>query len=100
MQRRPCAAADDTPKQGRLTRDARCLQVVDPSNLTYCPSGRFITEVSAPVVQFHGALNMAKKAAAPAGTPTARKRPARKRSAPRMATAEPASSKGAAAMPS
>jgi phasin family protein len=43
---------------------------------------------------------MAKKAAAPAGTPTARKRPARKRSAPRMATAEPASSKGAAAMPS
>ena len=43
---------------------------------------------------------MAKKAAAPAGTPTARKRPARKRSAPRMATAEPAPSKGAAAMPS
>ena len=43
---------------------------------------------------------MAKKAAAPAGTPTARKRPARKRSAPRVATAEPASSKGAAAMPS
>ena len=43
---------------------------------------------------------MAKKAAAPAGTPTARKRPARKRSAPRMATAEPASSKGVAAMPS
>ena len=43
---------------------------------------------------------MAKKAAAPAGTPTARKRPARKRSAPRMATAGPASSKGAAAMPS
>jgi phasin family protein len=43
---------------------------------------------------------MAKKAAAPAGTPTARKRPARKRSAPRMATAEPASSKGAATMPS
>ena len=43
---------------------------------------------------------MAKKAAAPAGTPTARKRPARKRSAPRMATAEPASPKSAAAMPS
>ena len=43
---------------------------------------------------------MAKKAAAPAGTPTARKRPARKRSAPRMATAEPALPKSAAAMPS
>ena len=43
---------------------------------------------------------MAKKAAAPAGTPMARKRPARKRSAPRMATAEPASPKSAAAMPS
>ena len=43
---------------------------------------------------------MAKKTAASADTPVARKRPARKRSAPRMATAEPASSKGAAAMPS
>ena len=43
---------------------------------------------------------MAKKTAASADTPVARKRPARKRSAPRMASTETTSSKGNDAMPS